>query len=172
MDLERRAAVDTLMAEYGAALDEARYADWLALFDDEQASYVLQPRENFDRQLPLATMRLESRGMLQDRIYGVENTLFHQPYYQRHVIGVCRASDMPLAVPGQTAPADDAAGQDVFGAQCNYAVFRTRVGGLSEVFNVGRYLMQLVATPAGLRLRRVHVVFDSELVPNSVIYPV
>jgi salicylate 5-hydroxylase small subunit len=173
LEPDQRAAVDALMAEYGAALDEARYADWLNLYDDE-ASYVLQPRENFDRELPLATMRLESRGMLEDRIYGIENTLFHQPYYQRHVIGVSRTAAMPLAVPGQVAPEDDPSsyGGKLFGAQCSYAVFRTRAGGLSEVFNVGRYLMQLLETHDGLRLRRMHVVFDSELVPNSVIYPI
>lgn len=172
MDLEQRAAVDALMAEYGAALDECRYDDWLALFD-ESASYVLQPRENHDRQLPLATMRLESRGMLQDRVYGIQNTLFHQPYYQRHVIGVCRAAQMPVQVPGQVEAVDDAAeSAGLFGAQCNYAVFRTKTGELSEVFNVGRYLLQLVQRDVGLRLRRVHVVYDSELIPNSVIYPV
>ncbi|PJI51525.1 salicylate hydroxylase, partial [Methylobacterium radiotolerans] len=30
-------------------------------------------------------MAFESRGMLRDRIYGATETIFHDPYYQRHV---------------------------------------------------------------------------------------
>jgi salicylate 5-hydroxylase small subunit len=171
---ELRSQVDALLADYAAALDERRYADWLELFA-EDSSYVLQPRENFDQGLPLATMRLESKGMITDRIFGVENTLFHQPYYQRHLIGTCRAVDAPLILPGQVTPATPAAQatqSGCFGAQANYAVFRTKVAGLSEVFNVGRYLLALVPASNGLKIHRMHVVFDSELVPNSVIYPI
>lgn len=171
VSLEMRPQADALLAEYGAALDEQRYDDWLGLFAEDDTSYVLQARENFDQGLPLATMRMESKGMLRDRIYGIENTLFHQPYYQRHVIGVCRPITAPAGLPGQLAPADSNDGP-LIGAQANYAVFRTRAAGLSEVFNVGRYLMQLVMTENQLRIRRMHVVFDSELVPNSLIYPV
>jgi salicylate 5-hydroxylase small subunit len=33
---------------------------------------------------PLATLSFESKGMLKDRVYGIKDTLFHDPYYQRH----------------------------------------------------------------------------------------
>lgn len=161
------APVNALLAEYAAALDERRYDDWLGLFATE-ASYVLQPRENFDRGLPLATMRLESRGMIADRLYGIQNTLFHQPYYQRHVIGVARPGSSPPVV-DDAVPVNDELGM---AAHANYAVFRTRTAQPSEVFNVGRYLMQLVEEQGRPRIRRMLVVFDSELVPNSLIYPV
>ena len=45
------------------------------------------PRENHERGLPLATLSFESKGMLKDRVYGIRETLFHDPYYQRHVVG-------------------------------------------------------------------------------------
>jgi len=35
-------------------------------------------------------MWLESKEMLKDRIYGVRNTLYHDPYYQRHVVSAPR----------------------------------------------------------------------------------
>lgn len=162
------ARVNELLARYGAALDERRYSDWLDLFDDD-ATYLLQPRENFDRNLPLATMRMESKGMMSDRVYGIENTLFHQPYYQRHVIGMCLAIDPPTALPGQVEPSDANPGP---GAQANYAVYRTKASAQSEVFNVGRYRMQLVERNDQLLIRRMHVVFDSEVVANSIIYPI
>lgn len=162
------ARVNELLARYGAALDERRYGDWLDLFDDS-ATYLLQPRENFDKNLPLATMRMESKGMMTDRVYGIENTLFHQPYYQRHVIGMCVATEPPVALPGQVDPPDASPG---FGAQANYAVYRTKSQEPSEVFNVGRYWMQLIDRDNQLLIARMNVIFDSEVIANSVIYPI
>ena len=149
--------LNALYAEYAAALDERRYTDWVALFA-ESCSYRLQPRENFDRQLPLCTLSFESKGMLLDRVYGIENTLFHQPYYQRHLIG-------PMSIrPGQAA--------DSWRIQANYSVFRTRRNEMSEVFSVGRYIDQVVRENGELRFSDKHVVFDSEMIPNSIIYPI
>src|SRR5947209_14748556 len=33
------------------------------------------------------TLFRSSKGMLKDRVYGIRETLFHDPYYQRHVVG-------------------------------------------------------------------------------------
>ena len=157
-----RAELDALYADYAAALDEARYDDWIALFADD-CRYVLQPRENFERGLPLATLALESKGMLRDRIYGITKTLFHAPYYQRHVIGPARVLGLGVAD-----------GVEWLEVQAAYAVFRTRVHEPSEVFNVGRYLDRVVRDPADglLRFAEKRVVFDSENILNSVIDPI
>jgi salicylate 5-hydroxylase small subunit len=50
----------------------------------------VQARENFDRQLPLSLMALESKGMMKDRVYGITQTIYHGPYYTRHVVGPAR----------------------------------------------------------------------------------
>ena len=153
--VELAAELAALYADCAAALDERRYADWVDLFTDD-CVYRVQARENFDRGLPLAQMDFESKGMLRDRVYGIEQTLFHAPYYQRHVLGVPR-------VIGRDGEA--------LRAQSSYAVFRTRFGGFSEVFNVGRTLDVVVRDAGALRFASRIVVFDSELVPNSIIYP-
>ena len=57
-------------------------------------------------------------------------------------------------------------------AQTHYAVFRTRPGDVSEVYNVGRYIDEVVRTGSGLRLASRLCVYDSEMVLNSLIYPV
>jgi len=162
VDPALRAELDALYADHAAALDDGRYDDWVDLFADD-CEYLLQPRENFDRGLPLATLAFESKGMLRDRVYGITRTLFHAPYYQRHVIG-------PLRV----LSASSAEGGDVLEVQAPYAVFRTRLHELSEVFSVGRSIDRVVRDAADGRLRfaRRHVVFDSELIPNSIIYPI
>ena len=178
LDPAVRGDLEALYADGASALDERRYDDWIELFT-EDCEYVLQPRENFDRGLPLATMMLESKGMLRDRIHAIGDTLFHAPYYQRHLVG-------PLRIV-RVAPAQ----VDV---EVNYAVFRTRLHEPTETFNVGRCLDTLVrgsdadsggdAGHAGdrvraeadhahvWRIRSRRVVFDSELVLNSIIYPI
>jgi salicylate 5-hydroxylase small subunit len=163
-----RAELDALYADYGAALDDRRYDDWLDLFT-EDCSYLLQPRENFDRGLPLATLSFESKGMLRDRVYGITQTLFHAPYYQRHLIGPLR-----LTANGAGAAPAAADGTWQVAVEAPYAVFRTRLHQISEVFNVGRYLDMVVRERPGGRLRFAakRAIFDSEMIPNSIIYPI
>ena len=148
--------IDQLYAAYAAALDEKRFDDWPEFFV-EDGRYVLQARENFDRRLPLALMDLESKGMMKDRVYGITQTIYHGPYYTRHVVSPARI----LSAEGE-----------VVTAQANYAVFRTRPAGVSEVYNVGRYIDEIVRTGEGLKFRRRLCVYDSEMILNSLIYPV
>ena len=51
-------------------------------------------------------------------------------------------------------------------------MFRTKQNELSEVFNVGRYRDIVVEDGGRLRFREKVCVFDSELIPNSMIYPI
>lgn len=148
--------VDQLNARYAASLDEKRYNDWPEFFV-EDALYKVQARENFDRQLPLALIALESKGMMKDRVYGITQTIYHGPYYMRHVVS-----------PAMVMEQDDG----VVRAQANYAVFRTKPGSVSEVYNVGRYIDELVREDGVLRLRQRCCVYDSEMVLNSLIYPI
>jgi len=145
-----------LYAEYAYAVDSGDWNLWPEFFVDE-CSYRLVPRENHERGFPLATLSFESKGMLRDRVYGIRETLFHDPYYQRHVVG---------------APLVRSAADRRITSEANYAVFRTKLNGLSTVFNVGRYLDAIVRTPQGLKFESRVVVYDSEMIPNSIIYPI
>ena len=143
-------------ADYAAVVDAGDWERWPEFFLEE-CTYKIQPRENYDRGLPLATMAFESRGMLKDRVYGIKETLFHDPYYQRHVVGLPRI----LKSDGER-----------YECESNYAVFRTKIDDYSSVFNVGRYLDVIVRTPAGLKFASRLCIFDSEMIPNSIIYPI
>lgn len=145
-----------LHADYASAVDSGKWDAWPEFFTDD-CVYKLQPRENFDRELPLATLAFESKAMLRDRVYGIRETLFHDPYYQRHVIG---------------APVVHRADQSGIHCEANYAVFRTKLDGMSTVFNVGRYLDVVVRTTKGLKFAQRLCIFDSEMIPNSIIYPI
>ena len=152
--------IDQLNVAYAAALDDKRFDDWPEFFI-ETGHYKLQARENFDQGWPLALMALESRGMMKDRVYGVTQTIYHGPYYTRHVVS-------PARVMSQA--------QGEISAESHYAVFRTRPGGagggVSEVYNVGRYIDTLVRVEGKLKFKSRLAVYDSEMVLNSLIYPV
>ena len=156
VSLETRAAIEDLYARYVKCLDDGDYAAWPDFFIEE-CVYKIQARENFDRGLPLALMAFESRAMLKDRVFGATTTLYHQPYYQRHIIS-------SLLMRG----ADDG----VVRVEANYAVFRTKQGTLTDLLNVGRTLDEIVEDEGALRFRSKLCVYDSELVPNSLIYPI
>ena len=151
-----RIAVADLNAAYAACLDERRFEAWPGFFTDD-CIYKLQPRENHDRGLPLATMACESKGMLRDRVYAVTQTLFHIPYATRHVVGwprVWRDEDGSVA------------------SEANYVVVRVRENELPELFSAGRYLDRIVEVDGQLRFRERLAIFDSALIPNSIIYPI
>ena len=145
-----------LYANYASAVSSGEWDLWPEFFV-EDCSYRLQPRENFERGFPLATLSFESKGMLKDRVYGIRETLFHDPYYQRNVCGV---------------PVVRKVDSDRFECEANYAVFRTKLSELSSVFSVGRYVDVVVRTPDGLKFASRQVVYDSEMIPNSIIYPI
>lgn len=157
MEFKDYVELTQLYADYAAVVDAGNWDGWIELFT-EDCVYKLQPRENFDRGFPLATLSFDSKGMLKDRAYGIRETLFHDPYYQRHVVGAPIIRKV------------DADGR--IHSEANYAVFRTRLSKESTVFNVGRTIDQVVRTPEGLRFVSRVVVYDSEMIPNSLIYPI
>ena len=149
-------ALTQLYADYASAVDSGRFDSWPEFFTDD-CVYRLQPRENHERGFPLATLSFTSKGMLKDRVYGIQETLFHDPYYQRHVVGT---------------PVVRKAEAGRFECEANYAVFRTKLSDASTVFNVGRYIDVVVRTPEGLKLASRQCIYDSEMIPNSIIYPI
>jgi len=149
-------ALVQLYSDYASAVDSGDWDLWPGFFTDT-CVYRLVPRENHERGFPLATLSFESKGMLRDRVYGIRETLFHDPYYQRHVVG---APVVRKVVDGR------------IHSEANYAVFRTKLSELSTVYNVGRYVDEVVRTPDGLRFASRLCIYDSEMIPNSIIYPV
>lgn len=156
VDMQTWFGIQQLYADYATAVDSGKWDLWPEFFT-EQCVYKLQPRENYERGFPLATLSLTSKGMLKDRVYGISETIFHDPYYQRHVVG---------------APIVRKIENDRIYSEANYAVFRTKLDKESTVFNVGRYIDIIVATPEGLKFEERLCIFDSEMIPNSVIYPI
>ncbi len=145
-----------LYAEYGRTLDDGPLEDWPELFT-EDCLYLITPRDNFDEGLPLAIMRCESRGMLMDRVHAVQETIMHEPRYLRHQITDIDASKR-----------DD--GQ--IDVTANYSVVEVLPDELPKILSVGRYLDLVTRRATGkLAFQEKHVVYDSVMVPNTIVYP-
>ena len=156
VNFETHLALTQLYADYALAVDSGQWDLWPEFFTEE-CVYKLIPRENHERGFPLCTLSFNSKGMLKDRVYGIQETLYHDPYYQRHVVG---APVVRQVVDGR------------IHAEANYAVFRTKLDKESTVFNVGRYIDTIVSTSEGLKFAERLCVYDSEMIPNSIIYPI
>lgn len=152
---ELRLELEELYANYAACLDEERFEEWPEFFT-EDCLYKIVPRENFERGLPLATWLCESKGYLKDRVTAIRKTMNYAPRYVRRLVTGIRVlgwRDGELDV------------------RANYLALETLLDETTRVFNTGQYRDKLVVADGRLKFREKICVFDSLLVPNSLIYP-
>jgi 3-phenylpropionate/cinnamic acid dioxygenase small subunit len=117
---------------------------------------ALRPRENFEAGYTLCTMQAESRGMLIDRVMGLTRTQMYAPRYYRRFPG-------PLRIVSN--------GVDGARTRHNLLMVQTLIDKQTDIVLAGVCYEHLVFDGDRLRLRERIVVFDSEMVPNSLIYP-
>jgi salicylate 5-hydroxylase small subunit len=156
MDFKIYSEVQTLHLRYAQILDSNDFAAWPDLFTPE-CVYKIQSRENFDAGLPLCILSFESQAMLRDRVYGAQNTIYHDPYYQRHIVSA------PLLTSSDGA---------VIEAETSYLVIRTHRDQLPEILSAGRYIDQMVRVEGALKFASRVCVFDNDLIANSLIKPI
>lgn len=154
--IQLRLEIEDLYTAYAACLDDGDLEQWPEFFTDE-CRYEIIPRENYDRGLPLALMRCESRAMLGDRVAALRRSSVYGPRALRHLTSGVRIT----AVDGE-----------LISARANYAVLQTLPDEETTVFNAGRYLDRLVREHGALRFRERLCVFDSVLIPGSLVFPI
>ncbi|MGE3993661.1 aromatic-ring-hydroxylating dioxygenase subunit beta [Pseudorhodoplanes sp.] len=149
--------LEDLYARYAEALDDGPLEQWPEFFT-ENCLYLIIPRENVERGMPLAIMRCESKGMLYDRVTAVLETMMYEPRYLRHHVTNLRITKC-----------DDTEIEAV----ANFSVIEVLPESLPRILMVGRYLDRLLLESDGVwRFSERHCIYDSTLVPNSIIYPV
>lgn len=154
--VELRHELETLTAAYVHALDDGDIDRWPDFFT-EDCLYKIIPRENYDNDLPLAIWYCRGRGMLRDRVKAIRETQLFAPRALRHVTGNALVQ---TCVKG------------VLHAVTNYAVYESTQDDPSTVFNVGRYVDRIVEEDGRLRFAEKLCVFDTAVVPTSLIYPI
>ena len=145
-----------LNTEYGHALDNERYDDWLDLFT-EDCLYRVVPRENHLLGLPIALIHCESKGMLKDRVAAARDSTMAEPRTLRHFIGNVRVVE---------------AGAAEIRAEANVLIVQTMINRMTEIVLSGFYLDRLVRADGRLLLRERLCIYDSLLIPTSLVAPV
>ena len=150
-----RDELEELYAEYGDVIDGGTLERWPDLFV-EPGRYRIVSKENYDRGLPLSVMLCESLGMLRDRARASQKLNVYAPRTWRHSITQIRAF-----VDGEA-----------IAAQANFVIFETLHDQPTRILCTGRYLDTLARSPAGLRFREKTCVYDSTLIPGSIVFPI
>jgi salicylate 5-hydroxylase small subunit len=150
-----RDALRDFYDDYYNALDDLRLDVWPAFFT-EDCIYRVIPRENFEAGYTLSTIYAESRGMLVDRVMGLTRTQMFAPRYYRRFPG-------PLRVVSRDG--------DTVRTRHNLLVVQTLIDKRTEIVLSAVCHDLLVATQQKPLLQERIVVFDSEMIPNSLIYP-
>lgn len=152
---ELRLELEELYADYMGCLNDARFEDWPQFFTDV-CTYKIIPRENVERGLPLATWLCESKGYLKDRVVAIRKTMMYAPRYVRRLTSGIRV----LGWEGEA-----------LRVKIDYLALETLRDETTRVFSTGEHRDRIVVDDGRLKFREKLIVFDSELVPNSLIYP-
>ena len=148
--------IEQLNSEYACALDNERYEEFPELFV-EDCLYRVVPRENHLLGLPIATIHCESKGMIKDRVHAARESTMAEPRTLRHFISNVRVLE---------------AGADEIRAEANVLIVQTMINRMTEIVLSGFYLDRIVRTGGRLRFKERLCIYDSLLLPTSLIAPV
>jgi len=153
--LELRARLADLYCDYDDALNDGEFERWPELFIDA-CVYKVLPRQNYERGLPVAVIYCESRDMLIDRVVAIRETALYAPRtLRRFTTGICL----------------HAISDDGLRLTANFAALQTMQDQPSKPFLCGRYQDRVVDNAGVLRFAERLCIYDSTIVPTSLVYP-
>jgi 3-phenylpropionate/cinnamic acid dioxygenase small subunit len=156
VDLALRARLADLYCAYDDALNDGALERWPDLFT-AACIYKVIPRENVEQNLPIALIYCESRDMLAERVVALRETALFAPRIARRITsGICLRAIEP----------------DGLRLTASFAVFQTMQDQPSALFLCGRCEDRVVDDGGTLRFAERLCIYDSTIVPTSLVYPV
>ena len=148
--------IEQLNCEYAHVLDSERYEEFADFFV-EDCLYRVVPRENHLLGLPIAAIHCESKGMIKDRVYAARESTMAEPRTLRHLIGNIRILETS---------------EEEIRAEANVLILQTMINRMTEIVLSGFYLDRIVRSEGRLRFKERLCIYDSLLLPNSLVAPV
>jgi phenylpropionate dioxygenase-like ring-hydroxylating dioxygenase large terminal subunit/3-phenylpropionate/cinnamic acid dioxygenase small subunit len=148
--------IERLFANYCACLDEGELEAWPEFFVAD-GLYKMIARENYAHGYPIPLLLLDSKGMMQDRVYSLLNANIYQAHRYRH------------AQAGVRITGHDADGVRV---SSSYIVVQTLNDGTTAIYQAGSYYDRVVETVDGWRFKERLVVYDTARVQTLLATPV
>ncbi len=156
LKVEERLLLDDLLQACAAALDEQRYDDWPGFFRDD-ALYRIVPKNNHDLGLPLALMHCEGRGMMADRVTAIKEAAMIRPRTLRRFV-----------TPGRIVGVRDG----LLDVRSNVLLVETLHEQFTRIVLSGVFHDLVERADAGFRLAARLCVYDSLMLPDSIVEPV
>lgn len=155
LTLPSRDALAAFYDSYFETLDEGRIEEWPRFFA-EKCLFQIIPRENHEAGYQLCTIQADSKGMVIDRAQSILKTQMFAPRYCRRFYSGLRAT-----------------GRENGGIRVrqNVLVVQTLLDGPSEIHICGVGYDVLEERSNSFLFRERILVIDSEMIPNSLIYP-
>lgn len=145
-----------LNAMHAEFIDDDRLEEWPDLFVAD-CTYSVIARENFDRNLTLAAIFCDSKGMLVDRIVSLRKANIYPVHNYRHILGPTRiVSEQGSRVTAQT----------------NYAVLMTRTDGHTRIYNSGKYIDEIDCSDDRPLFISKTAVFDTNVMDTMMVRPI
>ncbi|MGC2519858.1 MAG: aromatic-ring-hydroxylating dioxygenase subunit beta [Burkholderiales bacterium] len=151
-----RLDVQEFYFRYAECLDGGRLQQWPEFFVDA-CTYRVTTRRGLRLGPDDDVMSLNGRTSMRDRIGAIGQSEDYEPHLQRHTISNFRIQ---------------AAAEDEVRVQANFQVLRTFPDRPTEFFVAGYYNDRIAVTDGRLAFREKLCVFDSDVPPESLIYPI
>ena len=153
---ELRLEVQELYFRYAECLDGGRLQQWPEFFL-ESCVYRITTRRNLRLGPEEDLVSLSSRTAMIDRIAAIGQSEDYEPHMQRHIVSNFRVQ---------------AASEQELRAQANFQILRTFPERRTEYFVSGTYSDRIAVAAGRLNFREKICVLDSDVLPDSLIYPV
>jgi 3-phenylpropionate/cinnamic acid dioxygenase small subunit len=148
--------IEQLNSEYARVLDNERFEEFPEFFV-EDCLYRVVPRENHLLSLPIAVIHCESKGMIKDRVYAARESTMAEPRTLRHFITNVRILE---------------ASGEAIRAEANVLIVQTMINRMTEIVLSGFYLDSIVRCDGRLLFKERLCIYDSLLLPTSLVAPV
>lgn len=156
-----QARIEAFLYEYAASLDEERFDDWVKLFDTADCTYEVLSRENRDLGLPAPIMGCYSYGMVCDRVAMLVKGVL--TYRHNHLLR--QVSNVRVGSATALARTDEIA------VRAGLVVYQSEEEGVSSLYMVARYELQLALLAESFVIRRMAVVVDSFGIDTMLAVP-
>jgi salicylate 5-hydroxylase small subunit len=153
---ELRLDVQEFYSRYAECLDGGRLQVWPEFFLD-YCVYRVTTRRNLRLGPDEDLVSLSTRTGMRDRIVAIGQSEDYEPHMQRHFVSNFRIQ---------------AASDDELRAQANFEILRTFPERRTEYFVSGIYNDRVSITNGRLHFREKICVLDSDVPPDTLIYPI
>ncbi len=148
--------IQTLYNDYVLALDQDNLDNWLSCFS-ESCVYRIVSRENFELDLPIAVWHSDSKAMLRDRVLALRDSTLYRPRYFRHLISGIKINQ---------------SSGDVIHSETNVLIAETVIDYKTQILLSGRYVDEIVLEEGHFKFKKRVCIYDSTLLPTSLVYPI